>query len=495
MKMHTISLRDAAPKVWAKKSAGKFAQRGAQILVSALAFALAAAPTASAQEDNTNVGHNTLKNNTTGSQNSAFGNAALEANTSGSDNTAIGAGALISNQNGGSNVGVGYQALGANVDGANNTAIGTNALLSNDHGANNTAGGVGALQANMHGSFNTAYGENALFSSASNDNTGLGAEALSNNDSGYYNTAVGKAALNGNIRGAGNTAVGGGALLGDKQGNYNTAIGADTLYFNTGSFEVSDGWQALYNSQYGNNDTAIGARALYNYAFGGDNVAIGYQAGVNLASGEGNVYIASPGPDTNAAEQDTIRIGNATNNTAEIQRSAFIAGVRGTKTGQTDAVEVLIDSKGQLGTISSSLRFKEDIRDMAAYSRRLFDLRPVTFRYKEPFADGAKPIEPGLIAEEVADVYPDLVARGADGRIDAVQYFKLTPMLLNELQNQRRELAAETAKLDSEAGRNAALAAEVRDLEASLAEARRSQDALAERLAKLESTARASGAQ
>lgn len=125
---------------------------------------------------------------------------------------------------------------------------------------------------------------------------------------------------------------------------------------------------------------------------------------------------------------------------------------------------------------------------MAAYSRRLLDLRPVTFRYKQPAADGGKPVEPGLIAEEVAEIYPDLVAHAADGRIEAVQYDKLTPMLLNEVQNQERQLAAE-------AGRNAALEAEVQDLRANLAEARRSQDALADRLAKLESTSRAPGAQ
>ena len=39
----------------------------------------------------------------------------------------------------------------------------------------------------------------------------------------------------------------------------------------------------------------------------------------------------------------------------------------------------------------------------------------MTFRYKKPYADGSKPIQYGLIAEEVAYVYPDLVVRGKDG--------------------------------------------------------------------------------
>ncbi len=101
---------------------------------------------------------------------------------------------------------------------------------------------------------------------------------------------------------------------------------------------------------------------------------------------------------------------------------------------------------------------------MAAYSNRLYQLRPVTYRYKEPAEDGQKPLEPGLVAEEVAKVYPDLVVRNAAGQVETVQYHKLTPMLLNEVQ----ALAA----------RNAALEEEVRHLKMTLDE----------RLARLEAT-------
>jgi Chaperone of endosialidase len=72
----------------------------------------------------------------------------------------------------------------------------------------------------------------------------------------------------------------------------------------------------------------------------------------------------------------------------------------------------------------------------------LLNLRPVTFRYQQPYADGSKPIDYGLIAEEVADVYPDLVVEGADGRVQTVQYHELTPMLLNEVQKLQAEVAA-----------------------------------------------------
>jgi len=100
---------------------------------------------------------------------------------------------------------------------------------------------------------------------------------------------------------------------------------------------------------------------------------------------------------------------------------------------------VVIDSSGQLGTVNSSRRFKEDIHDMGEASSGLLRLRPVTFRYRQPFADGSKPVEYGLIAEEVAEVYPDLVAHSADGQIETVKYQVLDSMLLNELQKEHAQ--------------------------------------------------------
>lgn len=146
----------------------------------------------------------------------------------------------------------------------------------------------------------------------------------------------------------------------------------------------------------------------------------------------------------NASNNGTIRIG-----TANAQTTAFIAGIQGVTTGHNDAVPLLIASDGQLGTISSSRRYKEDIRDMGDTSSGLLRLRPVTFRYKKPFADGSQPIQYGLIAEEVAEVYPDLVARSADGQIETVKYQVLDSMLLNELQKQNVKIAAQEEQIHS----------------------------------------------
>jgi hypothetical protein len=143
-----------------------------------------------------------------------------------------------------------------------------------------------------------------------------------------------------------------------------------------------------------------------------------------------------------------IRIGTQGTNSIN-QTSFFAAGIRGVTTGNNDAIPVVIDSNGQLGTVSSSRRFKEDIHDMDTVSSGLMRLRPVTFRYQKPFADGSKPIQYGLIAEEVADVYPDLVAHSADGQIETVKYQVLDSMLLNELQKEHKQVQeqAETIRV------------------------------------------------
>jgi len=196
---------------------------------------------------------------------------------------------------------------------------------------------------------------------------------------------------------------------------------------------------AMEGNTVGNSNSAIGVNALLNVS----NTACGHLAlesnttGVNNAASSGSLN-----------DNGGIRIGTQGTNPIN-QTSCFAAGIRGVTTGNNDAIPVVIDSNGQLGTVSSSRRFKEDIQNMNTVSSGLMRLRPVTFRYQKPFADGSKPIQYGLIAEEVADVYPDLVAHSADGQIETVKYQLLDSMLLNELQKEHKQVQeqAETIRL------------------------------------------------
>jgi len=267
------------------------------------------------------------------------------------------------------------------------------------------------------------------------DNTAVGAFALEDNASGNFNVAVGNQALQNSTASQSNTALGAFTLTLNTTGMNNTASGYNALSGNqAGSFNVADGAGALLNNN-GDSNTAVGADALFNNGSGTNNIAIGQNAAINVTGTNSNIHIGNVG---SSADNATIKIG-----TQGTQTSFFAAGIRGVMTGANNGVPVIIDGNGQLGTVNSSRRFKEDIQDMGDSSRALMQLRPVTFRYKQPYADGSKPIQYGLIAEEVAEVYPGLVAHSADGQIESVKYQVLDSMLLNELQRQQAKIAAQ----------------------------------------------------
>jgi hypothetical protein len=114
-------------------------------------------------------------------------------------------------------------------------------------------------------------------------------------------------------------------------------------------------------------------------------------------------------------------------------------GIRGKTTGVADAINVVIDSTGQLGTTSSSITKKHSIRDMSDFTDRLYSLNPVIFKWKpEICADQTD--QYGLIAERVAEVFPELAVKDPnDTQYLTVAYQNLIPMLLNEIKKLKLE--------------------------------------------------------
>jgi hypothetical protein len=352
---------------------------------------------------NTAVGSNALYFNTTGDDNVANGYSALRSNTTGYYNTATGAYALQNNTSS-QNTANGYSALRSNTTGNHNTATGVDALFSNTTGASDTATGAFALFRNTIGEQNTASGGGALQENTTgNNDTASGFQALSNNTTGNNNTASGFQALGRNTTGNANTANGVRALFYNTTGFQNTATGAGALFINT----------------TGNGNVAEGVGALQNNT-GSFNTALGFNAGANLTTGSNNIDIGVLGV---AGESNTIRIGTVR------QTATFIGGIRGVTTGMANAIPVLIDSSGQLGTASSSRRFKKEIKPIDKASEAILALRPVTFHYK---SDNTGTPQFGLIAEEVAEVNPQLVVRDENGEIYTVRYEAVNAMLLNE---------------------------------------------------------------
>src|SRR5438552_290502 len=320
------------------------------------------------------------------------------------DNTAEGTDALFSLTTGPDNTAIGFDALFSNTTGESNTATGSIALSSNTTGVRNTANGYAALNCNTTGERNTATGRAALtFNTTGNNNTADGHDALFFNDTGIWNTATGSF-----------------ALFSNTSANDNTAIG----YF------------ALFGNTTGNNNTANGTNALLNNTTGNENIALGNLAGSNLTTGDNNIDIGNQGV---AAEAGTIRIG-----TQGTQTATYIAGISGIPIGA--GVAVRVNASGQLGTVASSARFKDEIKPMDKASEAILALKPVTFHYKKELdPDGIRQF--GLVAEDVAKVNPDLVVRDGEGKAYTVRYEAVNAMLLNEFLKEHRTVEEQKATI------------------------------------------------
>ena len=304
--------------------------------------------------------------------------------------------------------------LFGNTTGDSNTANGAFALFNNTSGILNTATGVNALSSNNTGSYNTASGGNALYS----------------NTTGEENTANGFYALFYNTTGSGNIAIGTYALFFNTTGDLNTAIGG-------GSSNTAVGAYALRSSN-GDGNTAMGSGALIGILSGSLNTALGLNAGQGLHGVESNNIDIGANVDGVAGESNTIRIGNT-----DIT-DTFISGISGTTVASGAAV--LVDSNGHLGTVTSSKRFKDNIKPMDKASEVLLALKPVTFRYKKEI-DPAGISQFGLVAEEVEKVNPDLVVRDQEGTPYTVRYEAVNAMLLNEFLKEQRKVQEQQATI------------------------------------------------
>jgi hypothetical protein len=276
-----------------------------------------------------------------------------------------------------------------------NTAEGQSALLSLTTGTYNTAVGILSLKTDTTGSCNTALGAGTLVRNTGDENAATGFGTLLSNMTGAQNTANGTFALLSNTSGGNNTANGVGALYSNTSGFYNTA----------------NGWFALFNNTTGT-----------------DNIALGTGAG-------GNVTTAN----------EVIVIG-ADLHGADVSNTTWIENIYGTTTQSGTTLPVIVSDGGQLGTASSSRRYKTDIKPMDKASESILALKPVSFRYKT-HKTGTPQF--GLIAEEVAEVNPDLVVRDKNGEIYTVRYDAVNAMLLNEFLKEHSTVQEQQKQINS----------------------------------------------
>jgi hypothetical protein len=251
-----------------------------------------------------------------------------------------------------------------------------------------------------------------------------------------------------NTTGENNTAIGSGALQNNLTGGVNNAVGVNALGANVGAMfgdmNNAFGVNALASNVEGRQNSAFGDDALQ-FSTGDRNTAFGNEAGTAVTTGSFNVYLGdNAGSNFNHSnESNTIRIGSDTGFDGIDPTRCFIAGIYGQTFGPV-ALPVLIGNDGKLGTMASSRRFKHDIKPMDKASEAILALKPVTFHYN---TDTTNTPWFGLIAEEVAEVNPDLVASDKEGKPYTVRYEQVNAMLLNEFLKEHKKVEQQQASI------------------------------------------------
>jgi hypothetical protein len=204
----------------------------------------------------------------------------------------------------------------------------------------------------------------------------------------------------------------------------NNGFGFITLSsLTTGADNNAVGCGTLSVLTTGVGNTGVGHGCLGALISGGGNTCLGATAGSSYTGAETNNICIGASVNGVLGESNVTRIGTGTTQTV-------VAGIFGVTVG-VSGVPVVVDNTGQLGTVVSSIRFKDNIASMGCESKKILALRPVTFTYK---SDKDKNKNYGLIAEEVKSVMPELVVNDTEGHVYSVKYQDLPVLLLNEVQ-------------------------------------------------------------
>jgi len=296
-----------------------------------------------------------------------------------------------------------------------------------------------------------AYGTNNLFwgidsgtflTTGTGENVGIGHLCLHNLSTGSENVGIGPNSFADLTTGIRNCTIGRYSQNNLAGGSYNCAIGVSSLFTNiSGEGNMSFGYASLYTCT-GDNNTAIGTIAGWLLTGGDYNTMIGpctnsptYTIGTGSAytgNESSNILFSNTGVN---GESNTIHIGTQGTGNGQ-QDTCYIAGIYGVTVGGTNSA-VLIDNTHMLGTVSSSLRYKDNIQDMSEESSGLLNLRPVIFNWKK---DKNKTIQYGLIAEEVHELMPGLVNYDDEGKPDGIRYHDMPAMLLNEIKKLQKRI-------------------------------------------------------
>ncbi|MBE9575491.1 tail fiber domain-containing protein [Flavobacterium proteolyticum] len=440
---------------------------------------------------NTAIGSSALANNVSGNSNLAIGSMALNSSISASFNLALGNNALRYNTSGSNNVALGLNSLEDNTTGVYNTGVGNSTLKDNINGVDNVAIGNATLQLNVSGSSNTSVGTRSMFyNTTGNSNTALGFNALFRNTSGVGNIGIGFSTLVNNTIGNRNIAIGSQALFNNDNGAYNITIGSEALYNNiSGSDNIAIGYQAGYNEIGSNklyiensnsstpliygefdndiikingvvkvhknpadaeelqlNNTSVFAHSSGNQDFGtGQNeFLLSSREGVGETGGiygDGNaVSIWSPG-DGNLGQPPAL--------VYFLDEDQFDA----TNTNPYDntALKSYISPAGAYVQISDKNK-KENIEKINNALEKILAISGYTYQFKQDHKEIEKGKEPikssGVLAQELEKVLPEAIQKSKDGDY-FVDYAAITPLLIEAIKEQQKNIQKQEEKISS----------------------------------------------
>jgi len=449
---------------------------------------------------NTASGAYALYPNSTGSYNTANGFAALRSNTTASYNTAIGTDALNSQSynNGGTtwnsyNTAVGYNALRSNQptstsNGSGNTALGVNALSSNTIGLLNTASGIGALLQNTTGSYNTANGNASLNANTTGSyNTAFGTQAgytatpSNANTTGSNNTFIGAYSGPGTTTQLTNaTAIGYKALVNQSNSLVLGGTGTDAVSVGIGTRTPAATLTVLNSIPATKGLTVQGAASqtanLQEWQDSSGAVMASVNPSGNIRSYNKDIYFRD-GVDVNHG-LGWYGAGKlfATTSIDGPVLYGWTGGALGTMNGgqkvmlkwdngsfdfygysrfrilSSGSNSVCLDANNSISTCSSDARMKKDVVPLPETMDvlgSLLKLRGVTFAWdksNEKAAGMADGRDLGMIAQEVEQVFPEVVHTDKDG-YKSMDYPKLVAFLIEVNKAQQAQLDALNKRL------------------------------------------------
>lgn len=407
------------------------------------------------------IGNTSGYNNIDGYFNVFIGRASGYANTYGLSNIFIGDGSGGSNTEGANNVYVGDYTGHTNILGSQNVYLGayagssatadTNIFIGyaagylNSSGNNNIFIGSESGENNVSGMDNVFIGTNTgLVNETGYDNIFMGTEAGATNSDGFHNVFLGKKTGYSNTTGNYNNLVGTFSGQNITTGSYNNFLGDATgQSTTTGNFNLFLGDWAGRDNVDGANNVYLGADAGLTNVSGSGNVFLGVLAGSN-ESGSNKLYIANSDADNTHAliygefDNKLLQVnGNMGINSAGYSGYGLIVAV---PAGQTVNSALYLYGSGYAyqgsWQTSSDRRLKENIIEIPNTLQKALNLRPVTFDWIDPQAKKSQGKQIGLIAQEVEELFPELVRTDEKG-LKSMDYSKLSVILIQAFKEQQ----------------------------------------------------------